>query len=182
MSKFYTKTGDDGYTGRLGKGRLPKHHILIDAIGSIDEASAALGLVRAQIQSPATGELITKIQKDLYHIMAELSATKENALKFRVIDDTRLAWLESELDNCSRSVETPAEFIVPGDSVTGAAFASARTIVRRSERRVAELHQAEQFDNPSILPYLNRLSSLCFVLELKENQSMGLEGSTLAKE
>ncbi|GAI84832.1 unnamed protein product, partial [marine sediment metagenome] len=120
MSKFYTKTGDDGYTGRLGKGRLPKHHILIDAIGSIDEASAALGLARAQIQSLATGELITRIQKDLYHIMAELSATKENASKFRVIDDTRLAWLESELDNYSRSVETPAEFIVPGDSVTGA--------------------------------------------------------------
>lgn len=182
MSKFYTKTGDDGYTGRLGKGRLPKHHILIDAIGSIDEASAALGLARAQIKSPATGELITKIQKDLYHIMAELSATKENASKFRVIDDTRLAWLESELDNYSRSVETPAEFVVPGDSVTGAAFACARTIVRRAERRVAELHQAEQFDNPAILPYLNRLSSLCFVLELKENQSMGREGSTLAKE
>ncbi|MEK6195440.1 MAG: ATP:cob(I)alamin adenosyltransferase, partial [Deltaproteobacteria bacterium] len=38
MTKFYTKTGDDGNTGRLGKGRLPKHHILIEAIGTIDEA------------------------------------------------------------------------------------------------------------------------------------------------
>lgn len=182
MSKFYTKTGDDGYTGRLGKGRLPKHHILIDAIGSIDEASAALGLARAQIQSPATGELITKVQKDLYHIMAELSATKENASKFRMIEETRLAWLESELDNYSHSVETPAEFIVPGDTVSGAAFAFARTIVRRAERRVAELHRVEEFENPAILPYLNRLSSLCFVLELKENQSMGLGGPTLAKD
>ena len=182
MTKFYTKTGDDGSTGRLGKGRLPKHHILIEAIGTIDEASAALGLARAQVSSAGSGELILQVQKDLYHIMAELSATKENASKFRVIDEARLAWLENELDNYSRSVETPAEFIVPGDTLPGAAFAFARTSVRRSERRVAELHQAEKFENPSILPYLNRLSSMCFVLELKENQSTGLGGPTLAKE
>ena len=99
-----------------------------------------------------------------------------------MIDEAQLAWLESEIDNYSRSVETPAEFIVPGDTVTGAAFAFARTIVRRAERRVAELHRVEQFENPAILPYLNRLSSLCFVLELKENPSTGLGGPTLAKD
>ena len=94
MTKFYTKTGDDGNTGRLGKGRLPKHHILIEAIGTIDEASAALGLARAQVSSADSGELILQVQKDLYHIMAELSATPENAEKFREVDAGRLAWLE----------------------------------------------------------------------------------------
>lgn len=182
MSKFYTQTGDDGYTGRLGKGRLPKYHILIEAVGTIDEASAALGLARAQTQAADTAELILQIQKDLYHIMAELSATKENASQFRVIDAARLAWLESEIDRYSGSIDTPAEFIVPGDTVPGAALAFARTIVRRSERRVAELHQEEEIENPVILPYLNRLSSMCFVLELKENQSTGLAGPTLAKD
>jgi cob(I)alamin adenosyltransferase len=182
MSKFYTQTGDDGYTGRLGKGRLPKHHILIDAIGSIDEATAALGLARALVSSADTSELILKIQKDLYHIMAELSATKENAAKFQVVDPDSLAWLEKEIDRYSSIVDTPGEFIVPGDTQSGAALAIARTSVRRSERRVAQLHQAEQFENPVIIPYLNRLSSLCFVLELSENQSSGQTGPTLAKE
>jgi cob(I)alamin adenosyltransferase len=181
MSKFYTQTGDDGTTGRLGKGRLPKYHILIEAIGSIDEASAALGLARTQVQSSTIGVLLLRVQKDLYHIMAELSATKENASRFRVIDPTRLAWLEGQIDRYSQLVEIPDEFIVPGDTYSGATLALARTAVRRSERRVVELNQEEAFENGVILPYLNRLSSLIFVLELNENQASGLAGSTLAK-
>ena len=182
MSKFYTQTGDDGFTGRLGKGRLPKQHILIEAIGTIDEASAALGLARAQSEAPGSGELLLQVQRDLYHIMAELSATKENASQFRVINSERLIWLESETDALSSSIDTPREFVVPGDTVPGAALAFARNIVRRAERRVAELKQEQGFENPVILPYLNRLSSLCFVLELKENQSTGSTGPTFAKE
>jgi len=181
MSKFYTQMGDDGTTGRLGKGRLPKYHILIEAIGSIDEASAALGLARAQVKSSAVSELLLHVQKDLYHIMAELSATKENASRFRVIDPARLVWLEGEIDRYSQLVEIPDEFIVPGDTDSGATLALARTAVRRSERRVAELNQEEAFENGVILPYLNRLSSLIFVLELHENQASGLAGPTLAK-
>jgi cob(I)alamin adenosyltransferase len=182
MTKFYTKTGDDGFTGRLGEGRLPKHHILIDAIGAIDEASSALGLARSQVISTHTREVLLTIQKDLYHIMAELSATPENAEKFRVVDADRLAWLEGKIEHFTSLVDAPKEFIVPGDTRSGAALALARTIVRRSERRVTELRQVEQFKNPEILPYLNRLSSLCFVLELIENQKAETAGSTLAKE
>jgi cob(I)alamin adenosyltransferase len=182
MTKFYTKTGDDGSTGRLGKGRLPKNHILIEAVGTIDEASSALGLVRAQITSREIGELILKVQKDLYHIMAELSATPENVAKFRQIEDAHLAWMEAEIERLQETVELPGEFIVPGDTLAGASFSLARTIARRAERRVAELHQLEPVENPAILPYLNRLSSLCFVLELHENQRGGAAGPTLAKD
>ena len=178
MSKFYTQTGDDGYTGRLGKGRLPKNHQIIEAIGTIDEASSAVGLARAQSNSLQTGDLLLEVQRDLYHLMAELSATKENAAKFRVISEDRLAWLESQIDLISSSVETPKEFIVPGDSASGAALSLSRSVVRRADRRVAELHLAGLVTNPNILPYLNRLSSLCFVLELKEYHSAG---PTLAK-
>lgn len=181
MAKFYTQAGDDGYTGRLGEGRVPKHHILIEAVGSLDEASAALGLARALVESAGSVELLLQVQKDLYHLMAELSATRENASRFRVIDATRLAWLESEVDRISSHLDSPSEFIVPGDTLPGAALALARTAARRSERRVAELYQEERFENPNILPYLNRLSSLCFVLELYENQASGTSGPTLAK-
>lgn len=171
MAKFYTKTGDDGYTGRLGKGRLAKNDPLIEAIGTVDEATAALGFARAHIKQLDTIETILQVQRDLYHLMAELSATEENAPQFRVVDEQRLAWLESKIDLISSSVETPKEFILPGDTVSGAALSLARTVVRRAERRVAELHLGKTDVNPYILPYLNRLSSLCFILELKENQS-----------
>lgn len=181
MDKFYTQKGDDGYTGRLGKGRLPKDHQIIEAIGTIDEASAALGMARAQSQMQDTVDLLLEVQRDLYHLMAELSASKENASQFRVIDDERLTWLEDKIDSISNSIESPKEFIVPGDSVTGATLALARNIVRRAERRVAELHLAGEIENKNIMRYLNRLSSLCFVMELQENQSTHSSGLSLAK-
>ncbi len=178
MAKFYTKTGDDGYTGRLGKGRLPKNDQIIEAIGTVDEAFAALGFARAQIDQPEITALLLQVQRDLYHLMAELSATKENVSQFQVIGEDRIAWMETQIDSIGSLVEVPKDFIVPGDSASGAALSLARSIVRRAERRVAELHLAGIIDNPLILQYLNRLSSLCFILELKENQSTGL---TLAK-
>jgi cob(I)alamin adenosyltransferase len=178
MAKFYTQTGDDGFTGRLGKGRLPKNHQIIEAIGTIDEASASIGSARAQSNSPETAPLLLEVQRDLYHLMAELSATEENASQFRVVGEDRLAWMEAQIDSISSTIETPKEFIVPGDTTFGAALSLARSIVRRAERRVAELHLAGTVENPNILPYLNRLSSLCFILELKDYQSAG---PTLAK-
>ena len=181
MNKFYTQKGDDGYTGRLGKGRIPKNHQLIEAIGTIDEASAALGMARAQSQVQETVDLLLEVQRDLYHLMAELSASKENASKFRVIDDERIAWLEDIVDSISNSIESPKEFIVPGDSLTGATMALARNIIRRAERRVAELHLGGEIENKNVIRYLNRLSSLCFVLELQENQRNNSTELSLAK-
>mgnify|MGYP002391130865 FL=1 len=181
MTKFYTQTGDDGYTGFLGEGRLPKHAPRIEAIGDLDEATAALGVARAACQLPQTAEILMAVQRDLYHVMAEVAATPENASRFRSINSQRVTWLEEWTDSISRQVSLPKDFILPGDSQPGAALALARTIVRRAERRVAGLlHQAD-IENPELLRYLNRLSSLCFVLELQENQAAGKSLPTLAK-
>ena len=182
MSDFYTRTGDDGFTGLLGEGRVPKYDPRPEAIGSVDEASAALGMARALCEHPHTAELILIAQRDLYRLMAELSATPENAATFRYISSERVAWLEAETDQIGNQVGMPREFIVPGDSLAGAALALARTIVRRSERRVAHMIHAGDLENIELLRYLNRLSSLCFVLELLENQTAGKDLPTLAKQ
>jgi cob(I)alamin adenosyltransferase len=78
-------------------------------------------------------------------------------------------------------VELPREFILPGDSQGGAAVSVARTLVRRAERRVAELLHQNLVENRELLRYLNRLSSLCFVLELLENGAAGQPTPTLAR-
>lgn len=181
MTKFYTQTGDDGYTGLLGEGRVPKHDARMEALGDLDEASAALGLARAGCMTPGICELLTSIQRDLYNVMAEIGATPENAPRFRKIDASRVTWLETATDTLSEQVQLPNEFILPGDSQGGAILALARTIVRRAERRVARLLHTDQIENIQLLRYLNRLSSLCFVLELWENQSSGKSYPTLAR-
>ncbi|RPI32533.1 MAG: cob(I)yrinic acid a,c-diamide adenosyltransferase [Chloroflexota bacterium] len=181
MARYYTRDGDDGYTGTLGKGRVPKYHPITEAVGTVDEASAALGMARAACLASQSGSLILAIQRDLYGLMAEVSASPENAARFRKVDAARVAWLEEQTDTLGRIVEMPKEFIVPGDSPAGAALALARTVVRRSERRIAELIHNEMVENVELLHYLNRLSSLCFVLELLENQIYGSSNPTLAK-
>jgi cob(I)alamin adenosyltransferase len=181
MSPFYTRTGDDGQTGLLGEGRLPKYHPRIETLGTLDEASAAIGLARALASQPETKALLVDIQRDLYALMAEVAAPPENAARFRTLGRARLEWLESQTDALEAHLSLPGEFILPGDSLPGAVFSLARTIVRRAERRLAELVDKGEVSNDVLLPYLNRLSSLCFLLELSENQSAGQPTSLARK-
>ena len=181
MSPFYTRTGDDGTTSLIGKDRVPKYDPRPEAYGEIDEASAALGLARALATADQTKEILIQIQRDLYAIMAEIAATKENAPRFRVLSEQHVAWIEKQLDILSNQVEIPNEFILPGDSLASAALSLARTITRRAERRVAKLYHLGEIDNQAILSYLNRLSSLLFIMELFEIQSTGFANPSLAK-
>jgi cob(I)alamin adenosyltransferase len=181
MDRFFTGKGDDGYTGLLGEGRVPKYHPRPQAVGAIDEATAALGVARSAARAPQTDPLLLDVQRDLYKIMAEVSALPENASRFRTIDSARVAWLEEQTESIGSAVTMPNEFIVPGDSPAGAAMAVARTVVRRAERHLAELLHNGLIENSELLRYLNRLSSLCFVLELLENEAAGKGHSTLAR-
>ena len=178
---LYTRTGDDGTTGLLGEDRVSKDHPRIEALGALDEASAALGLARASCLAPQTLPILREAQRDLYKVMAEVAATPENAEKFKGIDAARVTWLEEQADAIHKVVSMPKEFILPGDTPSGAALSMARAVVRRAERRVTELFTLEELTNIELLRYLNRLSSLCFVLELLENQAAG-RSTSLAKE
>ena len=193
MSQFYTRTGDNGYTGILGEERVPKYHPRLEAIGAIDESMAFLGMARVICQSPFTKETILGIQRDLYLLMAEVAATPDNAETFRNINPDRIGWLEAQTDSATVQLENPESpdrgssdktihgFILPGDSQAGAALDIARTIVRRAERQVTRLIHTGELENIGCLHYLNRLSSLCFVLELLENRAAGIANPTLAK-
>lgn len=174
-------SGDDGSTGLLGEGRLPKYHPRVETLGVLDEASAALGLARALCNHPQTGALLQDVQRDLYAIMTEVAATPQNVHRFRLLESRRVQWLESQVAAVAAIAPASAEFILPGDSLPGAALALARTIVRRAERRLAGLLDAGEIENKVLLQYLNRLSSLCFALELLENAQAG-KTTKLAKE
>jgi cob(I)alamin adenosyltransferase len=177
---LFTRRGDDGTTGLLGEGRVPKYHLRMEALGSLDESSAALGVARAAAHDPRSAPMLLEAQRDLYRLMAEVAATPEKAAQFR-FDPGRVEWLEAQSESLSGAVEMPGEFILPGDSPAGAALSLARAVVRRAERRVVELFDGKEIDNPHLQRYLNRLSSLLFALELLENQAAG-KSSRLAKE
>ncbi len=182
MAKFYSRSGDDGFTGLLGEGRVPKYHPRPETVGAIDEATAVLGMARSICQAEQSSPLLLAIQRDLYHIMSEIAATPERAHQFRVINSDRVKWLEEQTDAVTTLVEMPKDFILPGDSPSGAMLAIARTVIRRAERLVARLLHEGEIKNIELLRYFNRLSSFCFVLELLENKYAGNLSHTLAKD
>lgn len=180
--KLYTRSGDEGYTGLLGPDRVPKYDPRIAASGDVDEASAALGLARSMAASAEVRAVLLETQRDLYHLMAEVAAAPAAADQFRYIDPNCVARLEARTEAFSATLPPLTEFVVPGDSLAGAALHLARTVVRRAERQVARLLHDGALTNPELLRYLNRLSSLCFVLALVEDRAAGVDRATPAKD
>ncbi len=179
--QLYTRTGDDGFTGLLGEGRVAKYTSQPEAYGTVDEASAAMGVARAASQDARTKDLLLIAQRDLYKMMSELAATQVVQEKFRSIDASRVQWVETQTDLITREIVLPKEFIIPGDCLTGAHLDLARTIVRRAERVVVHLLHDGIIENMELVRYLNRLSSLLFVMGLYENVLAGVSKVTRAK-
>ena len=126
--RFYTTLGDDGTTDLLGA-RVGKDDPRVEALGALDEATSAIGLARALAAGERTGAVLIDAQRDLYRIMAELAFTDELRPASYALHEDRVRWLEAETDALAASVELPAEFVLPGESVPGAAADVARTVV-----------------------------------------------------
>lgn len=182
-SRFYTGQGDNGHTGLLGAERVPKYDLRPQAYGTVDEAQAVLGLVRASNCAPSTGQIVLAIQRDLYVLMAELAASGDAESPFAgKITAGHVEQLETWIAALETQIETPKEFVIPGDSLADAALHLARTVVRRAERLTVALAHGGLLANGQVVRYLNRLSSLLFVLAIFEGQGRPDDTLTLAKE
>lgn len=175
MASFFTGGGDQGDTGYLGEGRISKSSLRIETVGTVDEVTAALGLARSIAVSEKTRTILVALQKQLYGLMTELSASLENAKTFSRISNNEINWLEQQIKDLEAMVELPHDFILPGETPASGALSLARTIARRAERRVVALLNAGEVENKALVTYINRLSSLIFILEVYES-SLG-EGS-----
>lgn len=182
-SEFYTRRGDDGTTGLLGPDRVPKHDPRPEAYGTVDEAQAALGVVRASGCTAFVDEILLAVQRDLYTLMAELAAAGDatNAFTDRITGEA-VTRLEEWIAGAESDIRMPREFVIPGDSLPGAVLHVARTVVRRAERLVVRLRDDGLLTNGHLVRYLNRLSSLLFVLAVYEDQAVTEAQPTLARE
>jgi cob(I)alamin adenosyltransferase len=179
---MYTRAGDQGYTSLLGKERVPKYDLRPDAYGQVDEAQAALGVCRAGPLSQRGRDLLVPIERDLYHMMAELATAPGVTLRLPAVSTERVSWLEQVTDELTQSTGPFTGFVLPGDSQAGALVHVARATVRRAERAVARLVHEKDLHNGEVLRYLNRLSSFLFALARHEDMHAGVEHPTFAKE
>jgi cob(I)alamin adenosyltransferase len=161
-----TKTGDAGETSLMYGRRIPKTDPRVEAYGSVDELTAALGLARASTNDESVSNHILEVQKELIHVMGELATAPEDLDRyvkdgFQVTSAAmveRVTGLIQELEK-DKSLY-PKDWVIPGRNFTAAALDLGRTICRRAERHVSALENV----NPEVLRYLNRLSDYCWIL------------------
>jgi cob(I)alamin adenosyltransferase len=168
LDVIVTRGGDGGETS-LGDGaRVRKDALRVEAYGTVDEANAAIGVLRLHTRDDAEADaMLARIQNDLFDIGADLCVPGEAGARLRVAD-TQSARLEAELAAMNGAMPALKSFVLPGGSAGAAAAHVARTVTRRAERLVVALAAAEEV-NPAVIRYLNRLSDHLFVLARRLN-------------
>jgi len=165
-----TRGGDGGETS-LGDGsRVRKDDRRIAAMGAVDEANAALGLLRLHLAGEtALDTLLGRVQNDLFDLGADLCVPGEGGARLR-LPAARVAALEAAQAEIAADLPPLTSFILPGGTPGAATAHLARTIARRAERETVALAAVEAL-NPEVLRYLNRLSDLLFQLSRRLNDS-----------
>ena len=161
-ARISTRTGDDGTTGLVFGGRVRKDDRRIEALGTIDEAQAAIGMARAEAGADSPlARVLTTAARDLYTVMAEVATAPEDLPKLTARpDEAMVAALDEALSAAKEQVVITTDFVLPGEDRVSAALHVARTVVRRAERVSLDVVDPSS----SVVPYLNRLSDLLFAL------------------
>jgi cob(I)alamin adenosyltransferase len=173
--KIYTKTGDDGTTGLLGRGRVRKDALRIEAYGTIDELNAVLGVARAYPLESETDAFLASIQDELFAVGSALADPDPSGRFHAAITADHIARLEQRIDAFEAMLPRLTRFILPGGTPAAAQVHLARTVARRAERLVVRLaHEPGEHVHEPLLVYLNRLSDALFVVARVVNHEAGV--------
>jgi len=168
-------SGDDGTTGLFGHERVAKDDPRPESYGTIDEATSALGVAKCSGVEDRTRELIEEAQQDLYYIMGEIATTDENLDKLAVrVGQAHVDKLDGHCAEIEAAISIPNQFVLPGGCMASAQLDLARAMIRRAERVTVRLLRSGVSKNTAILRYLNRLSTLLYLLARYEDDRKGV--------
>ena len=170
--KIYTKKGDSGKTSLIGGTRVGKHHIRIEAYGTVDELNSHIGLLRDQKINEHTVKILLEIQDRLFTIGAALASDPEKSkMKIPDLKEEDVELLEKEIDKMNDDLPEMRSFVLPGGHTTVSFCHIARCVCRRAERNTTLLSE-NSFVPEIIIKYLNRLSDYLFVLCRRISQDL----------
>ena len=169
-----TKKGDRGETSLFDGTRVSKASLRPEVYGTLDEASAFLGLARAKSGDPEIQAILVELQTQIYLVNAELACPPEakDRLNHR-FEKEHFDALEARAREIEKTLDLPPRFVLYGETEAGAALDVARAVVRRAERALTLLHEAEPEDNPLVKPFVNRLSDMLYLLARREEKKAG---------
>jgi len=178
LTKISTKSGDSGMTSLAGQQRVSKASFRVQAYGSVDELNSHVGVAIAFGLSERLVQELTLVQNELFHLGSDLSYLEEDKSKLSIpqIEERHIGRLSALVEDFSKKLGPLKNFILPGGSLGAAQLQVARAVCRRAERDVIALAESEPI-GPFVLPYLNRLSDVLFLMARFENQSKGVPES-----
>jgi len=172
-TKIYTKTGDKGQTSLIGGTRVPKHHIRIEAYGTVDELNSWIGLLRDQPMKVEYATILSEVQDRLFTIGSTLAADPEkNKMRLPELNERDVTLLEKAIDKMNETLPEMHSFVLPGGHTTVSYCHLARCVCRRSERNVIHLSETAVVGE-LVIKYLNRLSDYLFVLARQLTYDLG---------
>jgi cob(I)alamin adenosyltransferase len=170
---IYTRTGDSGETGLLGPQRVPKDDPRVQLLGEVDELNAFLGCAVSSASDSEIAEVVAAVQSTLFALGAEIAAIgSDRANSVPKITQKQVQELEQAIDRYNSQLPPLRRFILPGGTACAAVLHIARAVCRRAERTAVALSRSYEI-NAFVLPYLNRLSDLLFVLARLANAKAG---------
>ena len=175
--KIYTKTGDKGQTSLFGGKRLPKHHIRIEAYGTVDELNSYIGLVRDCSEDTTLRDVLKTVQDRLFTIGSNLASDPDKDMATPDIQQSDIELLEQEIDRMEADLPPLKNFILPGGHPTVSYCHVARCVCRRAERIMVQLSETSPME-AILLQYINRLSDYLFVLGRYIGLQLGAEEIT----
>ena len=180
MRSISTTRGDGGETGLAGNIRTSKASLRVDACGNVDELNSTLGFARSICDDAEIVEIVASVQRDLFQVGSSL-ATPPQASKPQVVVESELVdRLTAHVHRFEAIDGVLGDWSLPGALPVSAAFDVARTVCRRAERGVVRLVEAGEPVQPAIVPYLNRLSDLLWIVGRKLEHDAGVTGSLRA--
>ncbi|GAB4387628.1 MAG: hypothetical protein Kow0025_02270 [Thermodesulfovibrionales bacterium] len=156
-----TKKGDSGFTGTLRGERVPKCHLITEAVGAVDEANSFVGLARSSSGDGKVKRLLLQVQRHLFSVGAELSGGGPSK---KPLGEADLRWVERLVEEFEEAMALPPGFVAFGQERGASELDVARTAIRRAERLAVRMKSEGLMDGPLVLKYLNRLSDLLFLL------------------
>ena len=176
MKSISTQQGDGGQTQLVGGSRISKSHWRVETYGTVDELNTVMGFARSLCQETEINQIVKHIQQELFIIGSSLATPADSSRQPPPVTTQMVEALTQQVHRLEQTEKISFTWALPGENSVVAAFDMARTVCRRAERQVVRLRETGEVIDPNILPYLNRLSDLLWLLGRLLEVRMGIDG------
>lgn len=171
-----TAGGDDGRTSLIGGTRLSKADALVEAYGTIDELVAQMGFARSICEHDHARTLTRDLQQQLFGICEAIASSSPGGRARASVSSSWVDALTAEVHRLEQLDGIVLDWAIPGAHAGAAAYDVARTICRRAERAVVRLAESGRTVDRQVVPYLNRLSDLLWLVSRVVEHDAGADG------